>query len=223
MKLQWPLTGHEEASISQGFGPMGLDYAQFGLLGHNGLDFPANLGTPIHAAFEGWIVEQVAKDTGFGLRITQRIEADGRSWLLIYGHMERLQDPTTFAYDFNFKGRHVYAGDVIGYVDSTGFSTGNHLHLGLYPMNEDGTYVLKTNGFGGAVDPLPYLKGDFMVYFAHVSGTQEYGFVEETPFTKVYNRGVNENDIKFMAAKFGLNVTKDDGSIDFSRAKDISI
>lgn len=192
-------------------------------IGHNGIDLGAPRNEPIYAIHGGWIIERVGRGTGYGLRIGQRFEADGRSWLAVYGHMDHFKNPDEFDYNWRLKLFPVKAGEVIGYVDSTGASTGEHLHLSLYVMNDDGSKFLPTNGFGGAIDPMPYLQGDFMVYFAHIAGTQEYGFVEETPFTKVYNRGTNESDIKFMAAKFGLNVTKADGTIDFTRAKDITI
>lgn len=221
MKLLWPLNGHYENSISQGFNGTSLNYAP--MVGHNGLDFPASEGTPIRAVYDGYIIERLTRPTGFGKRITQKFFADGRWWQVVYGHQLKFVDPTEFEWNWNKNDVPVKQGAVIGYVDSTGFSTGDHLHFGLYPMNADGTNYLINNGYGGGTDPLPYLKGDTMVYFAHLEGTKEYGFVEETPFTKVYTRGVNEPDIKFNAAKFGLNVTRPDGSIDFSRAKDIRI
>ena len=238
MKLTFPLNTY---TLTQGFGadPIAAVDTWYGStlvrtgqhvyqvlagqLGHNGLDLAAPRGTPIYAIHDGWLIEQTAKETGYGLRITHRFEADGHSWMAVYGHMERLENPTTFPFNWTLKQYPVKAGQVIGYVDSTGASTGDHLHLSLYPMNADSSKFLPNNGFGGAIDPMPYLKGITMVYFAHVKDTQEYGFVEETPYTKVYNRGTNETDIKFMAAKFGLNVLKTDGSIDFSRAKDISL
>jgi hypothetical protein len=193
------------------------------MVGHNGLDLAANLGEEVRAAYDGVIIERLSKDTGFGKRISIRHLADGRSWFTVYGHLQRFVDPNEFEWDWDKKNVRVKKGEIIGYADSTGFSTGNHLHFGLYPMNEDGTSFLKNNGYGGAVDPLSYLKGLPMIYFAHVEGTSEFGFVEESPYTKVYYRGTNESDIPFQAAKFGLNVTKVDGSIDFSRAKDIKI
>lgn len=192
-------------------------------LGHNGVDLAAPRNEPIKAVYEGWIIERLGKNTGFGLRISHRFEAEGMSWMAVYGHMDHFAQDTEFNYNWDLKTHPVKAGQVIGYVDSTGASTGDHLHLSLYPMNKDGSKFLTTNGFGGAIDPMPYLKGDNMVYFAHKLGSQEYGFIEVTPFTEIYHRGTNEEDIKFQAAKFGLNITKADGTIDFTRAKDISI
>ena len=49
-------------------------------------------------------------------------------------------------------GQIVKSYDLIGLADSTGFSTGHHLHYGIYPTDEP-----KDKGYDGAVDPLPYI------------------------------------------------------------------
>jgi len=62
-------------------------------------------------------------------------------------------------------------GDVIGVADSTGRSTGNHLHRGLKPQVKDkhGNYrnEFPDNGFFGAIDQGPYLNNiyvrDYMI------------------------------------------------------------
>lgn len=180
MKLQWPIApqpGAQEPAISQGFGQHDLDYSQFGLAGHNGLDMPAPLGTPIHAAADGFIVEQTAKNTGFGLRITQRIEIGGQLYMCIYGHMERLEKNVDMPWNWNDQSYPVKAGDVIGYVDSTGFSTGNHLHFGLYPMDSFGDKTL-TNGYGGAIDPLPFFREPMTNSLLIQRGDNEFGFYD---------------------------------------------
>ena len=94
---------------------------------HLGVDFAAPFGTPVHAAADGNVL-----DAGWegGLGRSVRIEhADG--YRTTYGHLSRLAGSLR-------AGRSVHRGQVIGYVGSTGLSTGNHLHYGV---ERDGQYV----------------------------------------------------------------------------------
>ena len=108
--LCWPLPGH--TYISCHFGEVNA----FGNAGHRGTDIPAPEGTPILAAHSGTVLvsgwndsygNQVLLDNGAGLSTR-------------YAHM------TASAVT---AGETVTAGQVIGYVGSTGDSTGNHLHF----------------------------------------------------------------------------------------------
>ena len=109
-ELCWPLPGH--TYISCHFG----EADAFGNAGHRGTDIPAPEGTPILAAHSGTVLvsgwndsygNQVLLDNGAGLSTR-------------YAHMT--QTAVT-------AGEAVTAGQVIGYVGSTGDSTGNHLHF----------------------------------------------------------------------------------------------
>jgi murein DD-endopeptidase MepM/ murein hydrolase activator NlpD len=94
---------------------------------HLGVDFAAPRGTPVHAAADGSVV-----DAGWegGLGRTVRIEhSDG--YRTTYGHLSQIASSLR-------PGRTVHRGQVIGYVGSTGLSTGNHLHYGV---ERDGEYV----------------------------------------------------------------------------------
>lgn len=84
---------------------------------HSGIDLAAPAGTPIRAAAAGTI-EVVGSNGGYGRYI--RIRHDG-SLSTAYGHMSR------FASGIR-PGSTVRRGQVIGYVGSTGRSTGPHLH-----------------------------------------------------------------------------------------------
>lgn len=105
------------ARITSGFGmrvhPL-MGYSRM----HKGVDFGAPTGTPIYAAGDGTIVERGWK-SGFGNYI--RIRHNG-TLATAYGHMSR------FAPSFA-RGSRVRQGQVIGYVGSTGNSTGPHLHF----------------------------------------------------------------------------------------------
>ena len=109
-ELCWPLPGH--TYISCNFG----DDDAYGNSGHRGTDIPAPEGTPILAAHSGTVLvsgwndsygNQVLLDNGAGLSTR-------------YAHMT--QTAVT-------AGEAVTAGQVIGYVGSTGDSTGFHLHF----------------------------------------------------------------------------------------------
>lgn len=91
---------------------------------HLGIDYAANAGTPIRAAGDGVFVS-VGRKGGYGKTIIIRHQ-DG--YKTLYAHMR--------AYNKNSKsGRRVKKGQIIGYVGSTGISTGPHVHFGLYKNN----------------------------------------------------------------------------------------
>ena len=109
-ELCWPLPGH--TYISCHFGEVDA----FGNAGHRGTDIPAPEGTPILAAHSGTVLVSGWNDS-YG---NQVLLDNGAGWSTRYAHMT--QTAVT-------AGEAVTAGQVIGYVGSTGDSTGNHLHF----------------------------------------------------------------------------------------------
>ncbi len=111
--LKTPING---ANVTSGFGmrmhPL-LGYNKM----HKGLDFGAPTGTPIYAAGDGTI-ERAAPFMGYGNYV--RIQHNA-TYATAYGHMSR------FAKNIR-PGVKVKQGQVIGYVGTTGRSTGPHLH-----------------------------------------------------------------------------------------------
>lgn len=99
---------------------------------HKGVDLPAATGTPIHATADG-VIGKADWFGGYGLCV--EIE-HGANLETRYGHMSRIAVA---------EGQHVHKGDVIGYVGTTGRSTGPHLH-----------YEVRIGG--EAVNPVPYLQ-----------------------------------------------------------------
>jgi murein DD-endopeptidase MepM/ murein hydrolase activator NlpD len=84
---------------------------------HTGTDFAAPYGTPIHATGDGRIILQGRKG-GYGRCI---VINHGNNITTLYGHMSR--------YNNKFKvGSYVKMGDVIGYIGTSGWSTGPHVH-----------------------------------------------------------------------------------------------
>jgi murein DD-endopeptidase MepM/ murein hydrolase activator NlpD len=84
---------------------------------HKGLDFAAPYGTPIMAAGDG-VVEYAGRNGGYGKYIRIR---HANEYKTVFGHMSR------FAQGIS-NGVRVKQGEIIGYVGSTGISTGPHLH-----------------------------------------------------------------------------------------------
>jgi murein DD-endopeptidase MepM/ murein hydrolase activator NlpD len=160
MKFRWTLdnVGHTPGVyITQLFGEHKMDYSQFGLVGHNGLDIACPRGTLVKAIADGWIIEQTAKTSGFGLRVCQLIISD-KTYVAVYGHFQKFANDDDVMWNFFARNRPVKEGDVIGYADSTGFSSGDHVHLGLYQYTPMGDKLNGGNGYGGAIDPMPFMK-----------------------------------------------------------------
>lgn len=84
---------------------------------HKGIDFPAPTGTPIRAAGDG-VIDFAGTQNGYG---NFMIIKHWNNYTTAYAHMSR------FATGMR-KGAKVSQGDVIGYVGTTGWSTGAHLH-----------------------------------------------------------------------------------------------
>ena len=113
---------------------------------HKGVDWAAPIGTPIVAAFDGEITFQ--GDGGSYGNLVKIAHANGRETR--YAHMQKFAIASG-------SGTKVKAGDVIGYVGTTGLSTGPHLHFELYQNGEAidslGTVTtVATGNSGGSSD-----------------------------------------------------------------------
>ncbi len=109
---------------------------------HTGIDIPASRGTPIYASKSGVVITSVY-GTGSAWSYGNYVvvsHSDGTSTL--YAHMSSRAVS---------QGQTVNQGDVVGYVGTTGNSTGNHLH-----------FEIRVNG--SRVDPLNYFK-DLTLYY----------------------------------------------------------
>ena len=105
-------------------------FGQYGLWSsyHTGLDFNGNTGDEIHSIANG-VVVSASYDGSYGNKTVVRLDDGTELW---YCHQ------TSFLVSV---GDTVHAGEVIGYVGSTGHVTGSHLHVEVHP------------GGGDAVDP----------------------------------------------------------------------
>lgn len=100
---------------------------------HKGVDFAAPTGTPIRASGDG-VLDFAGTQSGYGNFIVIK---HWNNYSTAYGHMSRIAPGMR-------KGTKVSQGDVIGYVGSTGWATGPHLHyefrvkdVALDPMSVD--------------------------------------------------------------------------------------
>ena len=124
----WPTDGGVISSYYGGrTGPIngGFDW-------HPGLDIAVESGTPVYAAAMG-TVEIAGWNGGYGQFVKIR---HGNGYESAYGHMSGIAVTT---------GQQVRKGEIIGFVGSTGYSTGPHLHFEVFVDGEniDPLYMLK--------------------------------------------------------------------------------
>ncbi len=139
--LGWPLQG--KYWPTQEFGERKVDYSRFGLIGHNGLDLSAAAGTPVLAAHDGQVWAYTdAGGYGNTIEIWTPGRFKGATFKTIYAHLQSFS-----VQDYAW----VREGQIIGFVGSTGNSTGAHLHFGvklLFGQNP---------GYRDWIDPRPFL------------------------------------------------------------------
>ncbi len=150
--LNWPL---DDVLITQYFGNTAFANRNpqiYGGKGHNGVDFAASQGTPIKAALAGVVegsgnTDAVPGCYSYGKWILVK-HANGLSTL--YAHLSTITAE---------QGATVTTGEIIGYSGNTGYSTGPHLHFGVYASQ--GVRITKfTNSVNckNAVIPIADLK-----------------------------------------------------------------
>ncbi len=128
---------------------------------HRGIDFRAPPGTPIYAAGKG-IVEYVGRNGAYGRYVRIRHNS---STSTAYAHMRR------FATGLG-KGKRVEQGQIIGYVGSSGRSTGPHLH---YEILRGGRQV---NPLTVAMPAEPRLEGEEMSRFRYAMSKTKRQFAD---------------------------------------------
>jgi len=142
--LKTPLDG---ARISSSFGMRKHPISGFNKM-HKGVDFAAPIGTPVYAGGNG-IIEMVGINGGYGKYIRIR---HNNEYKTAYAHLSSYKKGMS-------KGVRVNQGDVIGYVGSTGRSTGPHLHYEIIYQNKQ-INPLKLKLPSGKI-----LKGDELTRF----------------------------------------------------------
>jgi murein DD-endopeptidase MepM/ murein hydrolase activator NlpD len=120
-----PVSNKELTRIASGFGSR-IDPVYKVSKFHAGLDFAAPIGTPIYATADGRIKSASHEESGYGNHV---VINHGYGYESVYGHMVRIKVHS---------GRSVKRGEVIGWVGSTGKSTGPHCH---YEVHKNGNPV----------------------------------------------------------------------------------
>ncbi|MBI3522289.1 MAG: peptidoglycan DD-metalloendopeptidase family protein [Chloroflexi bacterium] len=123
----WPIRG----PLTSGFGPRWGGF-------HNGIDIAAPMFTTLRAACAGEVTTVGRPYIASGDTAVVVIIACARNFGILYGHLDDKKWPIVKV------GQRVQAGDPIGYVGMTGWTTGPHLHF-MTILN------------GRAVDPMPYM------------------------------------------------------------------
>lgn len=120
-----PVSNKQLNRIASGFG-MRIDPVYGTPKMHRGLDFTAPQGTPIYATGDGVIITAGNSGDGYG----NHVEINhGYGYVTLYGHMVRVKGRS---------GQKVKRGEIIGWVGSTGKSTGPHCH---YEVSINGANV----------------------------------------------------------------------------------
>jgi hypothetical protein len=140
--LEWPT---DYAVITQPFGANPQIYTRFGMPGHEGLDIRARTNTNIYCCAPGVVyrVHLSPKTHAYGIHVRIR-HKDG--YKTVYGHLAKA---------FVEEGEMVEAGQLIGHADSTGASTGAHLHLTL--KRDGATKRRETKYPKDVIDPTPFM------------------------------------------------------------------
>lgn len=165
--------GQLVAMLSQGFGGNVEWYKEWSngkiLNGHTGLDWPCKRGEPIIASHDG-VVAHATQDSFGGLYV----KLEQGNWGTLYGHF----------YKFAVKeGQEVKRGTVLGYANSTGLSTGDHLHFAL---KVDGKWT----------DPVPHL-----VWFGTISSDNMSEILVKKMYRLLFYRDPTKNELDYWVGK----------------------
>lgn len=158
-----PITKRKIVGKRDGVCPVGYEelYPLLGMKGHTGMDMFGGNDWPCYASTDGLVEEvQTEPERGLGVGIVthEKYEFEGGEYQAKtrYWHLKGINVS---------KGQSVKVGHLIGWCDSTGLSSGDHLHYELKPVRkaQNGLYenVLQSNGYFGSIDPELYFNGKY--------------------------------------------------------------
>ena len=119
----------------------GVDiYGQYGLKGHNGIDYGIPNGRKLYSCINGIVKEaQIDPANNYTGGYGNYVKVENNECGVVYAHMMSRSVKV---------GDVVKAGDVLGLSDNTGNSTGPHLHFGVHPIPRN-----RQNGYNGYINP----------------------------------------------------------------------
>lgn len=200
--------------LTQGFGDRAMQYGQYGLLAHNGIDLFYQDGTEVFASHDGVCERKDDGSSSYGKYYT----VTGNGFKTYYAHLKSYVRPDG----------PVKVGELLGLGDSTGNSTGPHLHFTVKRINKAGNVLNQSNGYSGAVDPMQYLVFPGMADLRRAIGGlgEVYSVVEvvdpETNTLSLEKNRVGNADGLLTFAKFSdvvevpqseLDAIKDGGKV----------
>lgn len=97
--------------------PFGANPDVYGAGGHKGIDYGLPSRTPVYAVHDGVVNKPAFQPNGFGTYLTLSWDA----YIIYYGHLDSV-----------VKTGIVKEGELIGYSDNSGWSSGPHLHIEVY-------------------------------------------------------------------------------------------
>jgi len=135
-----PVSNKDLTRVASGFGYR-IDPIYKTVKLHAGLDFAAPQGTPIYATANGTVTVAGNTGNGYGNHV---VINHGYGYETLYGHMVRVKARV---------GQQIKRGEVIGYVGSTGKSTGPHCH---YEVHKNGQKIDPVYFFYNDLSPEQY-------------------------------------------------------------------
>jgi murein DD-endopeptidase MepM/ murein hydrolase activator NlpD len=135
-----PVSNKDLTRVASGFGYR-IDPIYKTVKLHAGLDFAAPQGTPIYATANGTVTVAGNTGNGYGNHV---VINHGYGYETLYGHMVKVKARV---------GQQVKRGEVIGYVGSTGKSTGPHCH---YEVHKNGQKIDPVYFFYNDLTPEQY-------------------------------------------------------------------
>ena len=181
-------------TLTQPFGVNKANYVQFGLLGHNGLDYGLPSNTQVIAPHDGKVIETAFDATGYGN----------------YLKIENAKEGSVLAHLASFQvkvGDTVSQGQPVALSNNTGNSTGSHLHWGYYLFPRD-----RTNGYAGFINQLPLLTQlvpDLQKFIDELRIARDNNWnLYQAEVTKTANLTKQVSDLKTQVSALQARITK---------------